>query len=156
MQKPLFILILFFGVALAATNQTLEQVIKRLPQSLEWQVLDQTFLVAQNNFETSLAAAGLRLTVGADASNNTNTSTGVNNTSYKVNATASLPVLPWASQFDDIRKAERTFERAKLDLRDSRNTLFVSLNTQYFHLRLARQETRAAVIFSCRQVTVKS
>ncbi len=144
MQKPLFILILFFGTVLAATNQTLEQVLKRLPQSLEWQVIDQTFLVAQHNFESSLAAAGLRLTVGADVSNNTNTGTGVNNATYKVNATASLPLLPWASQFDDIRKAERAFARAKLDLRDSRNTLFISVNTQYFNLRIAALDLELA------------
>ncbi len=144
MQKTLFILILFFGVALAATNQTLEQVLKRLPQSLEWQVIDQTFLVAQHNFESSLAAAGLRLVVGADVSNNTNTGTGVNNATYKVNATASLPLLPWASQFDDIRKAERTFARAKLDVRDSRNTLFIGVNTQYFNLRVAALDLELA------------
>ncbi len=144
MRKTPIILVLFFGTVLAATNQTLEQVLKRLPQSLEWQVIDQTFLVAQHNFESSLAAAGLRLTVGADVSNNTNTGTGVNNATYKVNATASLPLLPWASQFDDIRKAERTFIRAKLDLRDSRNTLFISTNTQYFNLRIAALDLELA------------
>ena len=144
MRKTPIILILFFGTVLAASNQTLEQVIRRLPQSLEWQIIDQTFLAAQNNFESSLAAAGLRLTVGADVSNNTNTVTGVNNSSYKVNATASLPVLPWASQFDDIRKAERTFERAKLDWRDSRNTLFITTNTQYFSLHLAALDLELA------------
>ena len=144
MQKTPIILVLFFGTVLAATNQTLEQVLKRLPQSLEWQVIDQTFLVAQHNFESSLAAAGLRLVVGADVSNNTNTGTGVNNATYKVNATASLPLLPWASQFDDIRKAERTFARAKLDLRDSRNTLFISVNTQYFNLRVAALDLELA------------
>jgi outer membrane protein len=144
MRKTPIILVLFFGTVLAATNQTLEQVLKRLPQSLEWQIIDQTFLVAQNNFESSLAAAGLRLTVGGDVSNNTNTVTGTNNSSYKVNATASLPVLPWASQFDDIRKAERSFERAKLDLRDSRNTLFINTNTQYFNVRLAEMDLKLA------------
>ncbi len=144
MRKTPFILLFFFGLALAASSQSLEQVLLRLPQSLEWQALDLSFLTASRNFESVQAAAGLRVNVGADLNNTTQTTTGVNTTSYKVNASASLPVLPWASQFDDLRKAERTFERAKLDLRDSRNTLVVNTSTQYFNLRIAQLDLELA------------
>jgi outer membrane protein len=144
MQKPLFLLVFLFGTALAANSQSFEQVIAQLPKSLEWQIIDQTFQAAQNTFDSTLAAAGLRLSIGADASNTTNTSTGANNSTYKINASASLPVLPWASQFDDIRKAERTLARAKLDKRDSRNTLLINTNTQYLAVRIAELDLELA------------
>ncbi len=141
MRKTPIILIFLFGVALAA-NQSLEQILVLLPKSLEWQALDLNFLVAQNNFESAQAAAGVRVTVGADASSTNSTS--ATTSSYKVNANASLPILPWASQFDDLRKAERTYARAKLDLRDSRNTLLVNTNTQYWNVRIAQLDFELA------------
>ncbi len=144
MHKTLLILLFFFGAALAASSQSLEQVLARLPQSLEWQALDLNFQSAQRTLESVQAATGLRLSVGADLSNTTLTSTGANTTTYKASASASLPILPWASQFDDLRKAERTFERAKLDLRDSRNTLVVNTSTQYLNLRLAQLDLELA------------
>ncbi len=138
------VLLLFVSTALAAKPFTLPEVLKQLRNGLEWQSLDLGFQVAQRNYESTQAAAGIRVNVGADASNNTNVATGANNFSIKITGTASLPVLPWASQFDDIRRAERTFDRAKLDLRDSRNTLIVNTSNQYYSLRIAELDLEIA------------
>jgi outer membrane protein len=123
---------------LAAPNFTLETILAALPKSLEWQTIDLQFQSAQRTYEAAQAAAGVRLNVGGDSSANFNTTAGTSSITYKLNASLSLPVLPWASQFDDLRKAERSFARAVLDRRDSRNTLLLNTTSQYQSLRLAQ------------------
>jgi outer membrane protein len=64
-------------------------------------------------------------------------STGSSSQSLSVAANASITVLPWASAFDGVRKAQRGLLRAQLERRDAQNSLLINLKSQYFAARLA-------------------
>jgi outer membrane protein len=144
LRKRAVFLALGLASALAATSLTLETTLTALPKSLEWQAVDLQFQSAQRSYESAQAAVGVRLNVGGDSSATFNTTAGTSSLTYKLNASLSVPVLPWAAQFDDLRKAERTYARAVLDRRDSRNTLAVNVASQYQSLRLAQLDLALA------------
>jgi outer membrane protein len=144
LAKQSSVLMALTSLALAASSLTLEAALATLPKSPEWQATELQFQSAQRSYESVQAAAGVRLNVGGDSSASFNTTAGTSNITYKLNASLSVPVLPWASQFDDLRKAERSFARAVLDRRDSRNTLVVNTTSQYQSLRLAQLDSALA------------
>ena len=124
------------GNAQSNPELTLGQALKALPNSLEWQQADLTYLNAQKSLDSARAAAGLRVSAGADTSLGF-PSTGNSSQTLSVSATASLTVLPWSSTFDAVRHAERALARAELDRTDARNTLALNLFSQYFSARLS-------------------
>ncbi len=124
------------GNAQSNPDLTLEQALKALPNSLEWQQADLTYLTAQKSLDSARAAAGLRVNAGADTSLGF-PSSGNSSQTLSVSATASLTVLPWSSVFDAVRSSERALARAELDRIDSRNTLALNLFNQYFTARLS-------------------
>ncbi len=124
------------GIAQSNPELTLEQALKALPNSLEWQQADLTFLNAQKSLDSARAAAGLRVNAGADTSLGF-PSSGNSSQTLTVSATASLTVLPWSSTFDAVRSAERALARAELDRVDTRNTLALNVFNQYFTARLS-------------------
>jgi outer membrane protein len=124
------------GNAQSTPELTLEQALRALPNSLEWQQADLTYLNAQKSLDSARAAAGLRVNAGADTSLGF-PSSGNSSQTLSVSATASLTVLPWSSTFDAVRSAERALARAELDRTDSRNTLALNLFNQYFTARLS-------------------
>jgi outer membrane protein len=144
LAKQCGVVVALCGLALAASSLTLETTLAALPKSPEWQAAELQFQSAQRSYESAQAAAGVRLNVGGDSSASFNTTAGTSSITYKLNASLSVPVLPWASQFDDLRKAERSFARAVLDRRDSRNTLVVNVTNQYQSLRLAQLDLALA------------
>jgi outer membrane protein len=144
LQKSAVFLLFGMAIALAAPSLTLETTRAALPKSLEWQAIDLQFQSAQRGYESAQAAAGVRLNIGGDSSATFNTTAGTSSLTYKLNASLSLPVLPWAAQFDDLRKAERNYARAVLDRRDSRNTLLVNTTSQYQSLRLSQLDLALA------------
>ncbi len=124
------------GIAQSNPELTLEQALKALPNSLEWQQADLTYLNAQKSLDSARAAAGLKLNAGADT-NLGFPSSGNSSQTLSVSATASLTVLPWSSVFDGVRNSERALARAELDRIDSRNTLALNIFNQYFAARLS-------------------
>ncbi len=121
-----------------AQNYSLENAYAALPNALEWQNADLTYQSAEQSLASARAAAGISSNVGADANLTQPLSgTASTNTTVTIKASASLPVLPWAAQFDQIRSAERALTRATLDRRDSRNTLDITVTQQYFVARVA-------------------
>jgi outer membrane protein len=139
MKNIVLMSLLCTSVALAQVqNYSLENAYTALPNSLEWQSLDLTWQNAEQNLLSARANAGLNSNVGADANLTQPLSgSGSTNTTITVKANASLPVLPWAAQFDQVRSAERALARATLDRRDGRNTLDINVIQQYFNARIA-------------------
>ena len=133
-----FAVIVGFSPGNAQSNPelTLDQALKALPNSLEWQQADLSYLNAQKSLDSARAAAGLRVNAGADTSLGF-PSAGNGSQTLSVSATASLTVLPWSSTFDAVRNAERALTRAALDRTDSRNTLTLNVFNQYFSARLS-------------------
>ncbi len=127
------------GIAQSNPELTLEQALKALPNSLDWQQADLSYLTAQKSLDSARAAAGLRLNAGADTSLGF-PSSGNSSQTLSVSATASLTVLPWSSTFDAVRSAERALARAELDRNDSRNTLALNVFNQYFTARLSSSD----------------
>jgi outer membrane protein len=110
--------------------------LKTLPNALDWQSANLTYATAQRNLEAAQAAAGLQVSGGSkyDFSQRIDTNAQAQN-ALQISATASANVLPWSSAAAQIRLAERAFERAGLDLLDTRNTLAINLVNQYFTAR---------------------
>jgi outer membrane protein len=124
------------GIAQSNPELTFPQALKALPNSLEWQQADLTYLSAQKTLDSARAAAGLRVNAGADTSLGF-PSAGNSSQTLAVSATASLTVLPWSSTFDAVRSSERALARAELDRDDARNTLALNVFNQYFTARLS-------------------
>ncbi|NJK44149.1 MAG: TolC family protein [Pleurocapsa sp. SU_196_0] len=118
---------------------SVQGMVQQLPKSLEWQNADLTYQVAQRSLESARAAAGLKVSVGSDASASfpVTTPNSGSSGSVSVNASATLSVLPWSSAFDGVRSAERALYRAGLARTDARNTLALSATQQYFDARNA-------------------
>jgi outer membrane protein len=114
----------------------LNDALKALPNALDWRSADLTYATAQRNLEAAQAAAGFQVSGGTkyDFSQRIDTNSQAQN-ALQVSATASANVLPWSSAAAQIRLAERAFERAGLDLLDTRNTLAINLVNQYFTAR---------------------
>jgi outer membrane protein len=127
------------GNAQSNPELTLEQALKALPNSLDWQQADLSYLTAQKSLDSARAAAGLRVNAGADT-NLGFPSSGNSSQTLSVSATASLTVLPWSSTFDAVRSAERALIRAELDRNDSRSTLALNVFNQYFTARLSSSD----------------
>ncbi len=133
------------GIAQSNLELTLEQALKALPNSLDWQQADLTYVTAQKSLDSARAAAGLRVNAGADTSLGF-PSSGNSSQTLSVSATASLTVLPWSSTFDAVRSAERALARAELDRNDSRSTLALNLFNQYFTARLSNTDVELGKI----------
>jgi outer membrane protein len=131
------------GIAQSNLEFKLEEALKALPSSLEWQQADLTFLNAQKSLENARAGAGLKLNAGADT-NLGFPSSGNSTQTLSVSATASLTILPWSSAFDQVRNAERALTRAELDRTDSRNALALNVFNQYFTARLSSTDLELA------------
>jgi outer membrane protein len=131
------------GIAQSNLEFKLEEALKALPSSLEWQQADLTFLNAQKSLDSARAGAGLKLNAGADTSLGF-PSSGNSTQTVSVSATASLTVLPWSSAYDQVRSSERALARAELDRTDSRNTLALNVVNQYFTARLSSNDLELA------------
>jgi outer membrane protein len=141
---------------LAAGTLTLNHARQQLPNSLEWQSADLSFAAVGQNLNAARAATGLSVTVGGDAqagvvvigSSATSTSTkvtaGTTAASFSVSTSASLALLPWSAAFDGVRTATRAYDRAALDLRDTRNTLAINLTQLYQNARVAQLDLNNA------------
>jgi outer membrane protein len=127
------------GIAQSNLEFGLQEALKALPNSLEWQQADLTFLNAQRSLDSARASAGLRVNAGADT-NLGFPSSGNSSQTLSVSATVSLTVLPWSSAFDQVRNAERALSRAELDRTDARNTLTLNVFTQYFTARISSSD----------------
>ncbi len=133
------LIVLLCGAAIAAGELSLPDAVARLPQTLEWRAADGKLEAARRSLDAARAAAGLGVNVGAEYTNSgVITGKGDSGQALIVTATASVSLLPWSPIFDNVRRREREFEIAALDLRDARNTLLIDLNTQYFELRSAQ------------------
>jgi outer membrane protein len=138
MKIPTTMIVLLSGMALAQSVLSLPDAVARLPKTLEWRAADGEFEAVKRELEGAQAAAGLKVNAGADYSNSSVLAgNGQNDQVFKLTATASVSVLPWSPAFDEVRREERNLEKAVLDRRDARNTLFLNLNTQYFAVRSA-------------------
>jgi outer membrane protein len=131
------------GIAQSNLELSFEQALKALPNSLDWQQADLTYLNAQKSLDSARAAAGLRLNAGADTSLGF-PSSGNSSQTLTVSATASLTVLPWSSTFDAVRSSERALARAELDRNDTRNTLALNAFNQYFTARISSTDLELA------------
>jgi outer membrane protein len=148
MHKPLLILLFCASAALAQTQSyTLPNAYRDLSNALEWQNADLAFQNAEQSLSTARAAVGLSSSVGADG-NLTQPlgATGTSSQTVSIKASASLPVLPWAAQFDQVRSSERALERAALDRRDTRNTLYTTASQNYWNARLGGTDLENAAL----------
>jgi outer membrane protein TolC len=117
---------------------SLEAALSGLPNAPDWRSADLTYENTVRQLESAYAAAGLQLKSGLDYSLGKNLDTGAAATqSLSLNATLSASVLPWSSANDQIRSAQRSLERAALDRRDSRSTLYINAVNAYWTARLA-------------------
>lgn len=123
----------------------LEAALANLPAAPDWRSADLTYESAVRQLEAAYAATGLQLRGGSDYGLSKNLDTGAAaNQSLNLTASLSANVLPWSSLSDQIRSAQRALERAALDRRDSRNTLYVNAVNQYLSARLAATDLELA------------
>ena len=157
------LLLLGGSLGLAAGTLTLKAALQQLPNALEWQSADLTFAAAGQSLNAARAATGLSLTVGGDAQagvaviGSPQVSAGTTAASLSVSSSASLALLPWSAAFDGVRTATRAYDRAALDLRDTRNTLAINLTQAYQNARIAQidlSNARSSEIFAAQQLTV--
>jgi outer membrane protein len=132
------------SIALAQNASfSLENAFTALQKTPDWQAADLTYATAQRNLETAQAAAGINLSAGGSYSGLfPNSASSSNNVSVSV--TASTNVLPWSPSYDTIRSAQRSVERAALDLRDTRNTLTLTTLSTYFGARTSALDVDVA------------
>jgi outer membrane protein len=132
------------SVALAQdAGFSLENAFTALQKTPDWQVADLTYQTAQRNLETTQAATGINLSAGGNYNGLfPSNATSSNNVSLSVTASANL--LPWSAAYDTIRSAGRAFDRAALDLRDTRNTLVLNTITTYFGTRVSALDVDVA------------
>lgn len=115
----------------------LNDALRAIPNSPDWRSADLAYESALRSLEAAQAATAFKLTAaGSYTVSQSNTLT--------LSSTASLGVLPWSSAQDAIRSAQRALERAALNRRDTRNTLYINLVTQYFNLRQATNDVAIA------------
>jgi outer membrane protein len=126
-------------------NYSLSYAYRDLPNALEWQNADLSYQTAEQNLAAARAASGLSSNIGADG-NHTQPlgSTGNAGGTITIKASASLPVLPWAASFDQVRSSQRALDRAALDRRDSRNSLYITATQQYWNARIAAADLENA------------
>ncbi len=138
------VLALAGSIALAQdSTYTLENALAALQKTPDWQVADLTYQTAQRTLETAQAATGINLSAGSTY-NGLFPSSGTSSNSLSVNVTASADLLPWSAGYDTIRSAGRAFERARLSLRDTRNTLALTTVSSYFNARTSSLSLQAA------------
>jgi outer membrane protein TolC len=118
-----------------AQGLSLEAALAALPRTAEWQNAELAYESALRSLEAAQAAVGLKLSGNGSYSASSSTSSQ----SLSLGASASMTVLPWSSAYDSLASAQRALERAALSRRDSRNSLVISLTSQYFALRQAQQ-----------------
>ncbi|RIH82496.1 Outer membrane protein TolC [Meiothermus luteus] len=136
---PMVALLALAPPALAQGNLALSQALEALPRTLDWQSADQAYESALRQLEAALAARRLSLSGGADYALRE-----VSGSSLSLSATASLGLLPWSSSADTVASAERGLRRAALTRKEARNSLYLSLHTQYFNLRQAQADLEIA------------
>ncbi|PZA08506.1 MULTISPECIES: TolC family protein [unclassified Meiothermus] len=141
MRPTLSILSILLALAPPALGQSaplnLNDALRALPNSPDWQSADLAYESALRSLEAAQAAAGFKLTAsGSYTLSQSNT--------LILSSTASLGVLPWSPTQDAIHSAQRALERAALTRRDARNTLYINLVTQYFNLRQAASDLAIA------------
>ncbi len=150
---------------LAVGTLTLKAALQQLPNALEWQSVDLTFAAAGQSLNAARAATGLSLTVGGDAQagvaviGSPQVSAGTTAASLSVSGSASLALLPWSAGFDGVRTATRAYDRAALDLRDTRNTLAINLTQSYQSARIAQLDldnARSSETLAAQQLAVAS
>ncbi|MBB6097533.1 outer membrane protein TolC [Deinobacterium chartae] len=131
-------------LAAQGPSLTLEAALALLPQSPGWRAAELSYQAAQRSLEAARAAVGLSLEAGGDGNTSLNFGNGNTSLSASASATLSTALLPWAPVHDTVRSAERALQRAALDRRDARNTLALSVYTQYYAARAAARNLEAA------------
>jgi outer membrane protein len=153
LHKPTLIVFAFIAHLLVSQAQaqpsfTFEQALRLLPKSKAWLAADQGYLTAERSVNIARGAAGLNISVGADASRSQVSSSEptLNGTALNisVNVQASLAILPWSPAFDAVRNAERNLERSRIDLLEQRSQLQLSLLNQYLQVQIQSQDTLLA------------
>lgn len=122
---------------------SLENAFTALRATPDWQSADLTYQTAQRSLETTQAATGISLSAGGSY-NGVFPSSGTSSNNASLSVTASTSVLPWSSTYDAIRSAQRAFQRAALDLRDTRNGLALSTISTYFGTRTSFLDVEVA------------
>lgn len=124
---------------------SLENTLVSLRATPDWQIATLTYQNAQRNLETAQAAAGINLSAGGNYNLTQPTDTTLSgNSAASLSVTASANVLPWSAANDGIRTAMRAFERAALDLRDTRNSLTLTTLSTYFGTRTSSLDVEVA------------
>ena len=139
MRRLLFLpLLLALAPPTLGQGLTLEAALANLSNAPDWRSADLTYEGVVRQLEAAYAATGLQLKGGGDYGLNKNLdTTAAANQSLSLTASLSANVLPWSTANDQIRTAQRAMERAALDRRDSRNTLYINGVNQYLTARLA-------------------
>ncbi len=132
------------SIALAQdASFSLENAFTALQKTPDWQAADLTYATAQRTLETAQAATGINLSAGGSYNGLFPNSASSSN-SASLSVTASTSVLPWSPTYDTIRSAARAFDRARLDLRDTRNTLTLTTVSTYFGTRISALDVDVA------------
>ncbi len=153
LHKPKLIVFAFLVQLITSQVQaqpsfTFEQAMRLLPKSKAWLAADQNYLAAERSANIARGAAGLNVTIGADASRNQVSSSdpALNGTALNisVSAQASIAVLPWSPTFDAVRSAERNLERSRIDILEQRSQLQLNALTQYLQIQILSQDAQLA------------
>jgi outer membrane protein TolC len=149
-DKSILVMIWLLGAVFMGTKAnaqsnslSLETALDLLRQTNDWQISELNFKNAELSLMQAQAATGLQAS-GNSSYALTAPGSGSNTQSLSVAANASITVLPWASAFDGVRRAERGLLRAQFERRDAQNNLIISLKGQYFAARLALQDLALA------------
>lgn len=133
-----FSVLLALAPPIWAQGLSLEAAQIALPNTSDWKSADLTYEAAQRSLEAAQAASGLKVTGGTNYSLVTPLQpAGSAQSSLNASVAASMGVLPWTASADAIRSASRALDRAAFTRRDTRNSLYINLSSQYFALRQA-------------------
>lgn len=135
--RPLMLAVLAFLSSVGFAQDagfSLEKALVSLRTTPDWQLATLTYQSAQRSLESAQAATGINLSAGGNYGG-TFPSSGTSFNTVSVSVTASTTVLPWSPSYDAVRATQRAFERATLDLNDTRNTLTLTTLNTYFSTR---------------------
>jgi outer membrane protein TolC len=123
-----------------ARDYTLGDALSALPQAAAWRALDRNVDAAQASLNAASGNA-INLSVGGDgarvASSSATPELNAVQLNASVNATATFAVAPWSPVYDGVRAAALALERARLERRTARATLWADTVERYFAARNA-------------------
>ena len=132
------------GLAQSPPTLSLEQSLTLLQQSPNWKAADLGVLAVQRNLNLAQSATGLNVLAGAEQTLGRDTTNGINFRGSQFSATVATNVLPWSPAQDNIRAAQRAFERAVLQRDETRNTLVLNTVERYFGVRTTQLDVALA------------